>query len=190
MKRLLGGGLALGLAAVGSVAIAGPSLAQAPPEPEFVQLEGALSTDVAAPGQEITASSVDPCTVSEAGPGELFWLVFAVAEDLPRSEDEAPVGDDGHWEVTFSAPQDAGEVVCVAVGVPAGEEPPPEAQVEHLAADGVALSQAPTGDGGEEPEVIEIYELPFTVQAPPTTTPGQPVAPPATPVSGQPNFTG
>jgi hypothetical protein len=195
MKRLLGGGVALGLAAVASVTIAGPSLAQAPPEPEFVQLEGMLSTDVAAPGEQITASSVDPCTVSEEGPGELFWLIFAVDEDMPRSEDVGPVDDEGHWEVTFGAPDDAGEFVFFGVCIPAGLEPPPEEELEQLPADEAALGEALTDDGGEEPEVIEVYELPFTVEAPPTTappttTPAHPVAPPAVPVPAQPTFTG
>ena len=66
---------------------------------------------------------------------------------------------------------------------------------EQLPADEAALGEALTEDGGEEPEVIEVYELPFTVEAPPTTappttTPAQPVAPPAVPVPAQPNFTG
>lgn len=194
MKRLLGGGLAVGFAAIGSVAVAGPSLAQAP-EPEFVQLEGVLSTDVAAPSEEITASSVDPCTVSEEGPGELFWLVFAADEELPRVEDVAPLADDGSWQVTFTAPEDAGQFVFVGVCIPAGVELPPEEELDQLPADELALGQSLTETGGEEPEIIEIYELPFVVEGPtttppPTTAPGAQTAPPARPVPAQPTFTG
>lgn len=195
MKRLLGGGLAFGLAAIGSVVVAGPTLAQEPPEPEFVQLDGALSTDVAAPGEEITASSLDPCTVSEEGAGELFWAVAAVDEEVTRVEDVAPLADDGSWQVTFSAPDDAGEFVFFGVCIPAGLEPPPEEELDQLPADELVLGEALTEDGGEEPAVIEYYELPFTVEGPipttpPTTAPGEPVAPPATPVQAQPTFTG
>jgi hypothetical protein len=195
MKRLLGGGLAFGLAVMGSVAVAGPSLAQAPPEPEFVQLEGALSTEVAAPGEEITASSVDPCTVSEDGPGELFWLVAAFDEELPRLEDTAPLAEDGSWQVTFGSPEDAGEFVFFAACLPPGLEPPSEEELDQLPVDELELGEALAEDGGEEPVVIEFYELPFTVEGPtpttpPTTAPGEPVAPPATPVPAQPTFTG
>jgi hypothetical protein len=182
------------LAILGSLAVAGPRLAQAPAEPEFAQLEGALSTDVATPGEEITASSVDPCTITEEPPGELLRAVFAVDEELPRVEDGTPLAEDGSCEVTFTAPENAGEFVFLGLCIPAGVEPPPEEELEQLPTDELGIGQTLAENGGEEPEVVEFYELPFTVErptttTPPTTTPGA-MAPPATPIPAQPTFTG
>jgi hypothetical protein len=202
MKRLMVGGLALGFTAVGSLALGGPAGAQEDPVPEEVQLEGALSADVVAPGEAVTASSVDPCTVTEEG-GELYWIVWSADPNVTDVEAEGtvPLGTDGSWSVEFQAPANSGEYEFDAVCLPGDLPPEEEEELEDLAADGLQT----LGDEGEGPELpeeppvtFEYYYLPFTVDGgdgppvtePPADAPAPPVAAPAQPVAGQPTFTG
>jgi hypothetical protein len=203
MKRLMVGGLALGFTAVGSLALGGPAGAQeGEPEPEYVELTGQLSADVVAPGETVTASSVDPCTVTEEG-GELLWIVWSADPDVTdvEAEGSVPLAADGSWSVEFQAPANAGEYEFDALCVPGYLPPEEEEELEDLAAEGLQT----LGDEGEGPELpeeppapLEYYYLPFTVDGgdgppvtePPADTPTPPVAAPAQPVVGEPTFTG
>ena len=202
----MAGGLALGFASVGALALAGPAGAQEDP-PDEVQLEGTLSADTVAPGEGVTASSVDPCTVSEEG-GDLYWVVFSADPEVeePEVDGTTPLEADGSWSVEFQAPEAAGDYEFDAVCVPA-DLPVDEGDLEAMSADGLQT----LGDEGEGPDLpdpegeepsftYEYYYLPFTVDGgdgPPVTeppapapAPAPPVAAPAQPVAGQPTFTG
>jgi hypothetical protein len=202
MKRFVAGGLALGFTSVSALALAGPAGAQEDPAPEEVQLEGTLSADSVAPGEGVTASSVEPCTVSEEG-GDLYWVVFSAdpAVEDPEVDGTTPLEADGSWSVEFQAPEAAGDyefdAVCVPADLPGNEED----ELEAMAADGLQT----LGDEGEGPELpeepsitLEYYYLPFTVDdgdgppvtEPPAPAPAPPVAAPAQPVAGEPDFTG
>jgi hypothetical protein len=205
----MAGGLALGLSSVGALALAGPAGAQEDPPVEDVQLEGTLSADLVGPGDEVTASSVDNCTVPEEGDaGELWWMVWAFDEraDAPEFEDQIPVEADGSWSVTFEAPDAAGDYEFFAVCMPADL---PEDEVDELQSmaaqavttlgdegEGPEVPDEPEG-GEEEPLTFEYYDLLFTVEGaetpptePPAPAPAPPAAAPAQPVAGQPTFTG
>jgi hypothetical protein len=186
MKRILRGGLAFGLATIGSVALAAPSLA-APAEPAgWEQLEGELSAVVVGPGEGITAASVDPCPVGEM----IHWYMGREEEEGPRVDDLAPVDGDGHWSVDFTAPEDLGDFVFIAVCGDEVPEPADDALIEVQEGPDIDLKDT---EGDDEEPPVYFYELPFTVAEPgtPTTTvPIDATAPPAVAVVAQPDFTG
>jgi hypothetical protein len=205
MKRLVVGGLALGFTAVGTLALGGPAGAQEDPgDPEIVELEGQLSADSVAPGESLTASSVDTCTVPEEGdPGSLFWVVWNTDTGMDELEDELALEADGSWSVEFQAPDEAGNyqfgAVCLPSDLPDGDEELQELESEGLEALGGEGEEPPPEEPeGEEPFVYEVYYLDFTVDGgdgppvtePPADTPAPPVAAPAMPVVGEPTFTG
>jgi hypothetical protein len=156
--------------------------------PEEVVLEAELSSDVALPGEQLTARSVDPCPVAEGSPpGELFWAVW-VARDpsvdpRPLTVGYEPLTEAGAWEVSFAAPARPGDYELSGACMDA-DEPPPD--------DG-----APDGD--DPADTVELVgPLYFTVIAdsPPTAPPGSSAPPPqalpapARPVAGTPVYTG
>lgn len=102
MKRFLTAGLALVLVGVTSVAFAGSGgAAQA-------HSEMTLSPEVAGPGEEMTATSVDPCPDGDGDhPLKLSWKVTPSGSDDAVDSGEADVH--GAWEVTFAAPETAGD---------------------------------------------------------------------------------
>lgn len=190
MNRILGGGLALGLATVGSIALAAPSLAE-----DDGLLEGQLSAEVVAPGATITASSVEPCTVEEGVPDTIYWAMGSYEEDGPRVTGSGPLDEAGHWEIEFTAPEDTGEFVVVAV---CGEDLFGGGEVVDIEAADIPAEVIDEGGDdlpeipGDDEELFEIYELFFTVEdgTTDTTVPAPVVAPVATPVVAQPSFTG
>lgn len=178
MNRILGGGLAFGLAAIGSVALAVPSGADEH-IPGGLQIEGALSADLVAPGDTITASSVDPCGM---GADTLLWAV--VDEVEPLLTGEMPLGEDGEWELDFAAPDEVGEYAFMAV-----------CESDYDAVDDVValdLVGDDLKDSDEGEHRFEYYDLPFAVAEETTTTtvPIDTTAPPAVAVVGEPDFTG
>lgn len=199
MKRLLVGGLALGFTAVGSLALGGPAGAQEE-EPDFVELSGHLSADSVAPGEEITATPDEPCSIG--GEGELYWLVWSLDSGEVVSEDFLGLEDDGTWSVTFQAPADAGDyefdAYCVPTDLPVEEEQELQAQTAEELATTYGDEEPPPEEPGEEPITIEYYALPFAVDGgdgppvtePPAPAPAPPVAAPAQPVVEEPTFTG
>jgi hypothetical protein len=170
MNRLLGGGLALGLAAVASIALATPGLAEPPFGPPYTPIDGQLSTDVVAPGGTITASSLEPCST---GPGVLHWAVYNERVGTISSGD-VPIGEDGAWTLDFAAPTEPGEHRFLAMcppfpGGPPATEPTTTTTAPVDPAAGIVLSQYGA----------EYYYLTFVV-----------TAPPASPVVARPTFTG
>lgn len=194
MKRLLGGGLVFGLAAFGSIALAGPSTAEEPPIPDGVELRGELLPgDFVTPGSEVTATSVDGCTLGE-GAGELYWAMGSYDEEAPRDEGVTELDEAGGWEVAFTAPDEEGDYVFLGACMPDGVKPEEPLGVTRLA------DEVP-----KEEFEYEYYDLPFTVlleagrdtveattttTTPPVDQPVAPEAPPATPVKAEPSFTG
>lgn len=166
MNRLLGGGLALGLAAVASIALASPGLAEPPFGPPYTPIDGQLSTDVVAPGGTVTAASLDPCST---GPGVLHWSVYNERVGA-ISSGEVPIGADGAWTLEFTAPTEPGEHRFLAMCPPFPGVPPPTEPATTAPVD------PPPGDTASG---AEYYYLTFVV-----------TAPPAAPVVAQPTFTG
>lgn len=202
MKRLLGGGAAFGLATVGALALGGPVGAQ---EGEEVFLDAEVSPELVAPGEDVTVTSVDPCTVTGGG-GELLWATFPVEGIDVADEGGVALDGDGSWSVTFAAPSDPGDYEFYAVCA-VGDLPPEETEeLEELLSESpdelIAQGGEPEPEepGEEEPPMpTEIYGPEhFAVAAdeqPPTSEPepGQPappVAAPAVPVPGEPSYTG
>jgi hypothetical protein len=198
MKRLMAGGLALGLSSVGALALAGPAGAQEEePEPDFVELSGQLSADVVAPGEDVTATPVDPCSIGDDG--QLYWYVWSLESGEDVDGDIAPIEADGTWTVTFQAPDAAGDyefdAYCVPNDLPGDEEE----QLDSMTAQDLVTTYGdePEEPTPEEPFTIEYYALGLTVEGetppptePPADTPAPPVAAPAQPVAAQPTFTG
>lgn len=194
------GGLALGVTAATALALGGPAGAQE--EPNFIELQGSLSPEVAAPGEGITASSVEHCTV-EGEAGELFWIVVAAgAYEAAEQEGFEPVGADGSWSVGFDAPSEPGDYeffgYCFPGELPAEEEQ--ELEEELMAqADELTERDVPAEELSFD---VEAYYLPFSVdagdgdgdggepQVPEPEQPAPPVAEPAVAVPGDPTYTG
>jgi hypothetical protein len=143
MRKVFGGAVALGLAAVGSLVMAGPGSAQEDPGFELSFLEAELSPSQVEVGDEVTVTPTENCSTDE---GILFWALFEAGDfswDDPSGEGASPVlsGDtelapDGSWEIVFEAPD--GSMDDAAFQALAEEEP--------------------------DPEVIEVYgQLPLTV---------------------------
>jgi hypothetical protein len=123
-----------------------------------------LSPEVAAPGEEITAAAVEPCSVDGEGVAYIAWAIGRVGEDVdPNAETEGPL-----WEVTFEAPQEEGDYVFVAFCEVAEI---PDARNFVYSAEFTVK-----GDDTEPPDDPD---------------PGAPTpADPAPPVQGEPGFTG
>lgn len=92
MNKWLRGGAALGLAAVGSVALAGPGSTQEAP------LRAEVTTPQITPLEHALFQSIDPCldpTVEGDAPGRIVVDV-ALGEAAVFSYEQA-VEEDGHW---------------------------------------------------------------------------------------------
>ncbi|HMG45749.1 MAG TPA: hypothetical protein VK611_30750 [Acidimicrobiales bacterium] len=111
MRKLFGGVVALALAATGSLALAAPGSTQEEPPVDLRHLDANLSPTEAAPGDDVTVTPVENCSVET---GYLIWLVFEAGEfsfdegSDPEVEpvlvDVAELNEDGSWEVVFPAP--------------------------------------------------------------------------------------
>jgi hypothetical protein len=158
--------------------------------PDVVVRDAELSSDVARPGGQLVARSVDPCTVPEGSPpGELFWAVW-IAHDpsvdpRPLSVGYAPLMDEGAWEVRFGVPAQPGEYEFAGACMDADEAPPP--------------GEVPGEDPADTVELIGPLYFTVVADVPRPSTPDSSVppddappaiAPPARPVAGTPNFTG
>lgn len=208
MRKLLAGTLALGVVGVSAIGWAGTSSAQLP-EPQIVQLGLTLSADVVDPGQDITVSP-EACTPDPDAEAEatVLWVWYDAEDADPFDEGEVAMAEDGSWELTFTTPSQPGEYWFSAYCLPAGFEGD-EAEFEACFPDEVEPFAATEGEEHgtttvvEEPEfdcLFEYYETMFTVagEAPPEEPtapepgprPAPPQAAPATPVPGDPGYTG
>jgi hypothetical protein len=57
-------------------------------------------------GDDVTAASVDPCPVSEEGGESAQWFLFSEEDEV--TEGPLELSSEGDWEVTFTAPDEAG----------------------------------------------------------------------------------
>jgi hypothetical protein len=164
MKKLLAGGLALGLVGVGGAILAGPTAAQEPDLGVIEHLDAELTPTIVNGGETVTVTSVDPCpqppeveapvtTVAWAY-GPAGWLNPDDPNDQPLDfveEGQAPVAEDGSWEVTFQATQTSGAYEFFAACVPGTA---PEGGLDDMVEDaGEAVEE--TGEAVEEvtPEI-------------------------------------
>jgi hypothetical protein len=126
MRRLVAGGLACAFAGASVLATATLGGAQEEPVDGFVVLDATVSPEVAGPGEQVTVSPVQPCTLEGEGPGTLYWFWFIdaeVEEPMPGEhygEGEAPLGADGSWEVSFPASSLDGEYFFSGLCLPNG----------------------------------------------------------------------
>jgi hypothetical protein len=214
MNKWLGGVVACGLAGLTAVGFAPPGGAQEPPEPTEVLLEATVSPEVAEPGETITVTSVEPCSLNEGfeESGTLSWVWFSEEDFESFDFGDVPLNADGSWEVTFAAPDISGGFFFSAGCFPDGweeedafcfsESEEPVEPAEDLTAatsddETPPSTEPPTTEPPAKPPfncVFEFYDTGFEVvggQPPTTTPPGQPTPPPpAIPVPGQPSTTG
>jgi hypothetical protein len=192
MKRLLAGGLALGIMGVGGAFLAGPGAAQEPSFDVVEHLDANLTPTVVQGGGTVTVTSVDPCPQPpdvDEPTDELIWA-FGMAGWLDPNdptvqpgdlvgEGTAPVAEDGSWEVTFTAPTTSGAyeffAICLAADVPAGEDDLGDI-VEDAAAtlggDDGGHHTTTTGTCSQQP----CHTQPTTTEPPPPST--DPTVPP------------
>jgi hypothetical protein len=206
LKRWMSGAVERGAAGLGSLALAAPGSAGAVSEPEYVQLEAAVTPESPQVGDEVTISSVQPCTVADGeDPGQLYAYLYSDTTGEDLYEDLIPLNSDGSWELPVEAAV-AEDVYFNAECVPPNWEelfercfPEEPEDVAALTVDEntettedttpPTVPEEPTGDC-----TFEYYELEFSIGNPPpaTTVPGQP-APgpsPAPPISRTPSYTG
>ena len=161
----------------GSVALAMPSWAGDIGQ----QLEAEVAPEVAAPGDSVTVTSIDPCPAGTSGPAS--WIYENLDSGEGFEGDAIEVDEDGNWSVTFEAPAELGEYVFET-----SCEPPEECyevEAEQLRTDTT------------EPDCHEYYyQVFFTVEeadtlpTTPTTEPPVTTPPPATPIEAPPTNTG
>jgi hypothetical protein len=196
MQRLLGGGLAVGLvtAAGAFVLTAVPGAAQED------LLKAEISTWDAHPGELITVTSVDPCvTFDGTTPGDIvMWsLVMANSVDVSIIKSVAEVDAEGHWDLSFGAPQDpvpAHYLFKAVCALPESTGPVPDrgdgtVEVRSYATLEFLVTNTEPAEGGPGTDMTTIVPRPSTGGA---TTPLVviPDPAPATPVRVQPDFTG
>jgi hypothetical protein len=206
MKKLLAGGLALGLAGVGAAILAGPTGAQEPAFDVVEHVDAELTPTIVGGGETVTVTSVDPCPQPpevEEPTDELIWAFGATGwlnpedpSDQPGDlvgEGTAPVAEDGTWEVTFQAPETSGAyeffAICLAADAPAGEsvddvvEDAAEAAAQ-VAPEAVDSVQGFAGTGDEDHEgpdhtlpTVPCSQQPCDTTPPPTEPPPPPTEP-------------
>lgn len=172
MNRWMSGGVALGIAAAGTLVFAGTGSAQE------ADLEAGIGPTEIAPDEGTEIFSVDPCLFGEdETPGRLTFLVThpdGSTDDLDGPEDlvadpDFPE-DDGHWAFTISLVDEAGAPVPFDPGAYSIQVTCTEDQV----------------DPETEPPVVGEYNLlSFTVvegSEPTTPAPGPTTPTPAPPV--------
>lgn len=196
MKGLVAGGVALGVAMAGSLALAGPGAAQTP-------LEMSLSKTEVQVGDPLTISSVSPCIADDGGPGEVDLALIHTGESVWKDSFQA--SESGAWERThvFVNGEPLGKYTVQATcRVQDPEDPESSLDEEYAPASFTLIGRIA---GPEDP----LLPTPPTIPTAPTTpaTPDSPAAPEepvsigaghnpppdppaATPVRVQPTFTG
>jgi hypothetical protein len=105
MRKFIGGGLALGFAAAGTVLFAGPTSAGS-----LGDLDASLSTETPAPGETVTAKALEGCP--DVQEGETFYWEVSLpagnADDPVFSHGEAGFDGGNGWSATFTAPTEPG----------------------------------------------------------------------------------
>lgn len=166
-KRWVCGGVAAGVIGLTSIFWGSPSQAQ-----EGELLEATVSPEVAAPGDAVTATSVDPCVVDPMGSKAIVLQVTRRGEGpaVRHVDDEA--SEDGAWSVTFPAPTEIGEY-DLRVWCPGSDF---NDYFEQFSVRPAGTTTSTTGPSSATTTV--------------PSTSAAPTAPAATPVIAAPNFTG
>jgi hypothetical protein len=176
MNKWLGGGVALGLGAAGTLILAGPGSAQAEP------LGATIEPATVEQGGTVTLTSVDACVDGGGVPGNLVVDIFFENEEEPFQSDPVDLAaedpdpedpsviesPDGQWALEYTG--EAGEPIGTYTYV-----------VTCFADDQTAI-------GEYAPLVSEVVEATTPTTTPPGPTPPAPA--PAPPVSRTPDFTG
>jgi len=206
MKRTLVGIGLLVAAGVGSVAMAPGGAAQDQGD-NYEFLEAEIVPNPADPGEEVTFSSIDPCTFdldydgTPAKAGDVVIYELDAQGEIIREIDTVDMADDGHWTYTFNAEEQPGtyiygaecrnEIFNEEVEKCLGED---DHGQEGFQAENISYS-APMWpvDCKFQVAYVELTvggdEVPPTT-GPPTTEPETETPPPATPVVTPPDFTG
>jgi len=201
MRRWMAGGVLCATALAGATILPTPGGAQETPggEGEF-QGEAEFSpVPPVAGGTTITVSD-NACF---EGTDALWWALRLEGEVQPSLKGTVPQADDGSWEVTFTAPNEGGDWLWFAVCLPPNVAAP-NVLVEHI--DEIRAEGPDTAlMEGWGVEGFLYYAHLVQVEGPmpttPTTSPSSsttpttgpapaPTAPPASPVPGEPTFTG
>jgi hypothetical protein len=174
MNRWMSGGVALGLAAAGTLAFAGPGSAQG------IDLRATVDPTSIGPNDTVSIFSNDdsPCLFTDENeeivPGRLTFLMThpdGSTDDIGGPEDlvadAANPDGNGHWNFEISLVDQDNNPVPFDIGTYTIQVTCTEDQVE----------------GGPEPEVVDDYNpLTFNV----TEAPGEPTEPPADPPAAPP----
>jgi hypothetical protein len=195
-KRALASvGSAAAMLVLGPVDVAASSTATSGQPTDPPTLRASLTPTVAAPGSEMTYSSVDPCPTAE-GVRLLFstWhegdLDSGQEDVIPVHDGDVEVEEDGSWTTALPAPDEGGQYEVVASCLTDQQDPgdpgpgdPPVIHGEYSAIDFEVIP-----DVSEDPNT----NTPDTPGTEPgaTGTDGVPQAEPARPVPGEPEFTG
>ena len=177
MRRLMAGGFACALAGASVLGTATLGGAQEEEPGGFVELDATVSPEVAGPGEQVTVTPEQPCTLEGEGPGTLYWFWFIdadVEEPIDGqhfAEGEVPLGEDGSWEVTFPASPLDGDYFFEGFCLPNGFDGY-DAEIEACFPDEFPEEQTLNAANvdTEEPPSTE----PPTTEPPPTTVPEQP----------------
>jgi hypothetical protein len=189
MKRLLASGFALGLIGASSIAFSGLAGAQEP-APDL-DLAATLSPTTVAPGATITVDSDDVCDVS-SGDRFLYWDVWrAGEEDFPPGQEVdlgmQDLGTDGGWQVTFDVPATAGAYdfwpLCAS-----GDGSTMVIEQEYAPLG--FMVQGESGPAPTMPMAPPDRDIPDTMPMPDLGGATPEAMPAATPVVGQPTWTG
>jgi hypothetical protein len=190
MKRLLATGFALGL--LGASSLASATLAGAQEPPPDLDLAAMLSPDTVTPGASITVTSDDKCDTANSG-RFLYWDVW------PADEEEFPPGQevdlgmqnlqaDGSWTVQFDAPATGGSYnfwpLCASRdgGMMVIEQ---EYAPLAFSVQGQGTPPAPAPDAPADRDVPDTMPWPDGLPVPMSDA-----MPVATPLPGDPTFTG
>lgn len=205
MNRWMAGGLGGVVSGGLLLALAVPGLAQGDPEYDEFQREADFQPLEPRTGEQVTASD-DTC---HEGTSDIWWALRSYSDGSIHDVGQAPLAGDGSWEVTFQAPDEAGEYLFFGLCLPPGVDEPgvetidrvqdEDVPVELLQEWGVtsltyyAMAVPVVDDDPTTPSTPTTPghgHGPSTTTTRPATPAGPPTATPAAPVPATPTFTG
>jgi hypothetical protein len=205
MNRWMAGGVAGVLSAGCLVALAVPGLAQE--EPNYDEFQGEADVQPLEPhvGDQVTVSD-DTCF---EGTTDLWWALRPIDSTSAQEIGQVPLADDGSWQVTFTAPDVAGDYLWFGLCLPPGVHEPTVPDINRILDEDIPVEildewgvdallyyamLVPVSDemppGPTVPPTAPLVSVPPTTPGPPHTPVLPPAARPATPVQGDPTFTG
>ena len=195
MKGLVAGGVALGVAMAGSLAVAGPLAAQTP-------LEMSLDKTEVQVGESLTASSVSSC-IGAGVPGEVDIILIRKGESVWKDSFEATASGEWNWSHVFVNGEPLGHYTVEATcRVQDPEDPESSVDEDYTPVSFTLIGRIAGPDDPLLPTNPTIPTGPTTPSTPSSPAdPEEPVSigaghnpspdpPAATPVRVQPSFTG